>query len=400
MLGVGAITACALVTSLDDLGGGASDAQPDTPIVLDAPAGGCALSVSPSRVVLDPGDTSLDVTVSLARGTGVTGAATIAINGLPPQVTASSLTIPAASGTFSVAVLSNASLQTVAATIVASIGMVTCDTPWQLVIGSVITAMTTSGTFTVPTSTTSVIIDAWGAGGGSTPAGFNAAIQGGGGGFVEATVDVTPSESLAVTIGKGGGAGAYSSDAGQTGAGGGGYTAVARGSTYLVIAGSGGGGGFDVGGGGGGTSGESADAGGGGGTQSNGGQGGFGGKNGSSLQGGTASCGQTNKCTVVSNGGAPGGGNGATCNSAGFCSGGGGGAGFFGGGGGPAGGGGGSGFAEVKASNVTLLTASGATPPNTSSSVYTSPAGLGGNPKIASAGSDGRVVFVLPKWKK
>ncbi len=63
----------------------------------------------------------------------------------------------------------------------------------------------TFGTFTVPTSMTSVDIQAWGAGGGGGPGGANA--PGGGGGYAEGTLTVTSEQVLHVMPGEGGNAG-------------------------------------------------------------------------------------------------------------------------------------------------------------------------------------------------
>ena len=95
-----------------------------------------------------------------------------------------------------------------------------------------------SSSWAVPAGVTSVTVKAWGAGGGGG-GGYGAA--GGGGGFAQATITVTPGESLTVYVGGGGGGGTYITY-GQ-GGGGGGYSAVTRSSTYLIQAGGGGGGG-------------------------------------------------------------------------------------------------------------------------------------------------------------
>ena len=215
-------------------------------------------------------------------------------------------------------------------------------------------------TFTVPAGVTSVNVDAHGAEGGTSYLNW----PGGKGGRVQATIAVTPSELLTVTVGgmggsffavppgfpgfNGGGAGGMSLSGG-----GGGASDVRRGGTQLVVAGGGGGSGFNSvsGGDGGNTSGADgvtasaagSGGGGGGGTQSSGGAGGVAGTSGSAGSNGTAG-----------NGGAGAGPD---------LGGGGGGGGYYGGGGGggtggsgllfSGGGGGGSWYTDPAATSVT-----------------------------------------------
>ena len=90
------------------------------------------------------------------------------------------------------------------------------------------TAATT--TWAVPDGVTSITVKVWGAGGG--------------GGFVQDTISVTPGESLTVVVGSVGGAGQHDGgNADGSGGGGGGHSAFKRNGTYLLIAGGGGGGG-------------------------------------------------------------------------------------------------------------------------------------------------------------
>lgn len=59
---------------------------------------------------------------------------------------------------------------------------------------------TTSGSFTVPMTTSRLLVEMWGAGGG----GHNPGGGGGSGGYLLATVDVAPGNELTITIGSGG----------------------------------------------------------------------------------------------------------------------------------------------------------------------------------------------------
>ena len=222
-----------------------------------------------------------------------------------------------------------------------------------------------SQSFVVPAGVASLTVNAYGAQGGSGNCPTPGAVTGGKGGLVQATITVTPGETLTVYVGGEGPdavcsthptAGAFngggSSDA--DGGGGGGASDVRRAGTKLVIAGGGGGGGSNsalatLGGAGGGTTGASGGTpvggggGGGGGTPSAGGSGGaavgFGGTSSSSGSSGTGGTGGRDSDYL--NGG------------------GGGGGGYFGGGGGGfggtsgGGGGGGSSYSDPAATSVT-----------------------------------------------
>lgn len=218
-------------------------------------------------------------------------------------------------------------------------------------------------TFTVPAGVTLITVDAYGGEGGRSP--YALASRGG---RVQATITVTPGESLTATVGGAGGTsdfgpsavGAGGFNGGGNGGdqqiwgggGGGGATDVRRGSTKLVVAGGGGGGAYQPGGHGGGTTGGAcvvptdctgcgvSGGCGGGGTQTAGGSGGTAGDGGAAGTSGSAGIGGA---------GAPG-----------QESGGGGGGGYYGGGGGGSmsggnwgGGGGGSSYTEPGATNIT-----------------------------------------------
>ncbi|MEQ9607023.1 MAG: hypothetical protein RLN99_05085 [Kiloniellaceae bacterium] len=244
-------------------------------------------------------------------------------------------------------------------------------------------AFTVSGNFVVPEGVTEITVKAWGAGGGGR--GGN---SGGGGGFAQATVSVTPEETLRVEVGTGGGSGS------NLGAGGGGLAGVFRGAidlaNALLIAGSGGGAGAQgSGGAGGGTSGGAGGAGGG--TDSTSGSGSGSGTAGSALTGGAGGnllgggTGAGNAGGVLNGG--DGGGSGAEA------PGGGGGAGRYGGGGGSSrGGGGGSGL--VTGSDTTLTSGSGASVANSDDGDYPGDVGAGG----FSDGSPGQPGYVLISW--
>jgi hypothetical protein len=202
-------------------------------------------------------------------------------------------------------------------------------------------------TFTVPTGVTSLRVKLWGAGGAGASVSWAGAV-GGGGGYTEAVLTVTPGQTLTMIAGCGGTIG------NDQASGGGGRSAIRLGSTELVTAGGGGGAGYNgshPGGAGGGAYGVLPNSathgyGGGAGTPDQGGQPG-GHYNGCTVYGtgpaagtqfaGGRGNGTSNGSVAAYGGGAPGG---VSCGS------GGGGGGWYGGGGGgsTAGGGGGSGY--------------------------------------------------------
>lgn len=285
-----------------------------------------------------------------------------------------------------------------------------------------------SDTFVVPTGITSITVKMWGAGGGGGGGSTNGdGGAGGGAGFVQATLAVTPGETLNVHVGGGGGAGDFSTGTSGSssgdGGGGGGHSEVERGSTPLLIAGGGGGGGGGdnssstpggqggVGGGtNGGGGGDSSSAnGGGGGTTSAGGTGGSGtntGSSGSTQTGGSGGDGRSGQGTDGSknNGGVASGGDGGNgdANSNGYGGGGGGGSGRFGGGGGggsvtsnAGGGGGGGGSSLTSGTSVTNTSGSSELPGNDNDSDRAG-AGQGGtgggDSSSGTSGTDGRVI--------
>ncbi len=290
---------------------------------------------------------------------------------------------------------------------------------------------TSAGTsnFVVPTGITSVTIKAWGAGGGGGGGGRSSGDNGGaggGGGFTQATVAVSASQTLNVTVGSAGGAGNGSSRSGR-GGGGGGYSSVYLSGSPLAIAagGAGGGGGSEAGGvggaggAGGGTSGVAGSAdssgnshGGGQGTSGAGGGGGTGGSNsgsgGSSLTGGAGGDGRSSNGTdgSANNGGSFGsGGDGGSNDANNYYAGGGGGSGgYFGGGGGSGsqntaaagGGGGGSSFTCTSGcSSQTNTQGSGQTPGNSSDPDIGSAAAGGGGGLTRASGTAGAAGLVI-----
>lgn len=267
--------------------------------------------------------------------------------------------------------------------------------------------------FTVPAGVTSLTVKAWGAGGASNSATSTEAdrARGGPGGFVRATIAVTPGETLTIKVGTGGAFCSRDFGARAPGAGGG-RSAVMRGSTPLVIAGGGGGaGGYGAsatesfGGVGGGLTGGAGQSGttnsggaspGFGGTQSAGGAGGNPGPGipGSSLQGGSGS-----GSSIVTPGGWPNGGWASRDPERG----GGGGDGYFGGGGGGGGGtwgnggGGGSSYTAPGATNVahTQGTPGGTDAPANTDSNYLAGVALPGINGASGGGTGGAGRVVL-----
>ncbi len=285
-------------------------------------------------------------------------------------------------------------------------------------------------TFIVPSGITSITVKAWGgAGGGGAGGSAAAGGDGGAGGYVLATLPVTPGETLNLYVGGGGRAGTRNTSGG--GGGGGGYTSIYRGSTPLaIIAGGGGGGGGRStsthtggdGGAGGGTTGIAGGnaggtstlvTGGGPGTPTGGGLAGTGGRNlgtnGGSLYGGLGANGRNNSGADggLANGGLDSGGAGGSVTSTTYAAGGGGGSGLYGGGGGSgsngttitrggSGGGGGSSYTDDEATSVTNQAGSGQIPYN-SADPYRNGAATGGNggaiAGVGTAGANGLIVI-------
>jgi hypothetical protein len=232
--------------------------------------------------------------------------------------------------------------------------------------------------FTVPQECTSIVVKAYGAGGGS---GNNFGIYktGGNGGFAQATLSVSVNESLSVSVGGGG----ITAGGNFRGAGGGGYSGVFRSATPLIIAGGGGGASPNAIGGHGGGSTATAGAnsgcsgGGAGGTPSAGGNGGtaglgcYIGNNGAYRLGGDGNsacggyaCAYTPNAGGFNGGGAGGGSSWINVTIFFTYSGGGGGGGYWGGGGGSSGdanaAGGGGGSSYVTGTSTTNTNGAGA----------------------------------------
>jgi hypothetical protein len=257
-------------------------------------------------------------------------------------------------------------------------------------------------TFTVPDCVYSITVYAWGAGGAG-----GSDTRGGGGGFAQGTISVTPGQVLHVVVGGGGnyepgtntayGGGGATIGPRANGAGnggGGGYSGIFNSatlntSTALVIAAGGGGGGrgdYGNGGAGGGNIGVAGSnddnaIGGSGGTQSAGGNAGSGGS------GGVCTNGNTQPTSGTALQGGAGGSRGTLALCAGSnAGGGGGGGGFYGGGGGGtfgtnwcAGGGGGSSYTgHPTVTNGTTQAGNGQFPGGTDNIYYFAPLGAGG----------------------
>lgn len=286
---------------------------------------------------------------------------------------------------------------------------------WQLVdapdplVDSGFQAFSSHQNFTVPEGVTQITVAMVG-GGGSGPLNGTSTIAatngtGGAGGFVRATIDVTPGETLYAIVGEGGhdssdylggspggGQAATVGIGRDTGGAGGGYSAISRGASHLIIAGGGGGAGWSVTG--------SANA--------------AGGAGGNTPEDGvsTGAVGNAGLAASLISGGLGGTGVGSNGNSGssftgapGFVGlgaydgGGGGGGGWYGGGSGAAdvdgaGGGGGSSYAsDVTAVSVSYLDGAGPTPGGISEPEYQVGSGEGGGP--GQAGADG---FVYVSW--
>lgn len=250
--------------------------------------------------------------------------------------------------------------------------------------------------FVVPAGVTSVTLKLWGAGGAGgsrAPIAYMDAAPGGGGGFTEGTLSVTPGETLTIIVGGGGtqsnsggqnprtfGDGGLGWGGGQqSGGAGGGRSAIRRGSIELATAGGGGGGGSvptgNTGGAGGGSVGLD-------------GQGNTRGTGGTQTTGGSASPASGNGAQL---GAAFYGGNAGGIDGAG----GGAGGGYFGGGGGGgngnhgAGGGGGSGYTGGL-TDATTSAGSGQNPGGLSDPDRNG-AGVGGDQR--NPGTHGRIVI-------
>jgi hypothetical protein len=295
---------------------------------------------------------------------------------------------------------------------------------------------TTPGTdtFQVPAGVTSIIVKIWGAGGGGGGGGIGPTGDGDGGpgyagGYAQATLSVTPLDTLNIIIGGGGDFGRGASVLSGGGGAGGGITGLwdgvtsTRANALLIAGGGGGGGGGDnssatAGGNGGGGGadvgqtggGSGASTGGTGGTQIAGGFGGGGEANGENGEiDGTYEGGDGGQATgtqgAVGGTGTQNGGDGGDEITSGFSGGGGGGAGYYGGGGGGSsttgdagGGGGGGGSNEITGTSTTNTQATSQTPPNTGDPDYDGAYGGGGNGGTqggndGSAGEGGRMVI-------
>jgi hypothetical protein len=290
---------------------------------------------------------------------------------------------------------------------------------------------TTPGTdtYNVPAGVAQVIAKIWGAGGGGAGGGIGPTGDGDGGpgwagGFVQATLTVTPESTLNLSIGGGGDFGEGATTQSGAGGGGGGMTGIfdgvisTRGNALLIAGAGGGGGGGDNsaatqggdGGGGGGTTGDSGGAsgssvGGSGGTQSAGGAGGDctgtctdgeAGETDGTYEGGDGAYhSASGRGATGGVGGTQYGGAGEDEDTNGFAGGGGGGSGYYGGGGGSSSvsgnagaGGGGGGSSYISGTSTTNTQATGQEPPNTSDGDYVDGYGAGGNGG-AQGGNDG-----------
>ncbi len=370
----GAVSACSLLTDLGPLGGdGGADVTLDVQTMDAPPADGFLLTVSPTHLTMDPGDSD-PVTINIARGSAFTDTVNVTINGLnPPYLTGPATTaIIGASAIAQIALPQAPPNQTDPELTFVGVAMngKTSSAKLSIHVGSLLVATTTDTTVQIPSFASTVLVKAWGAGGGggiSISDGTGNLFYGGtggGGGFASGTISVTPGETLQVWVGGGGATSGY----------GGGFSSVLRGTTPLVIAGGGGGagaawqssqgnncaqGGANGNGGaaGGGDAGQTKGGAAAPGTQTAGGAAGSMATAGGPLQGGHGGK------STIGDGGAHGGGGSGGGPGCGSSGGGGGGGGWFGGGGGgystsTAGGagGGGSGYVEPSATDLLLVT--------------------------------------------
>ena len=282
-----------------------------------------------------------------------------------------------------------------------------------------------SSSFTIPVGTTKVVAKLWSGAGGGGGAGNggtenNLVATGGAGAFIQATIDVSPGDTLTVEVAQGGPGGQAATSYGAGGGSGGGLSGLKLNGSYVLISGAGAGGGGYYGGeggsgGSGGLNGENGDQNsdadqnpGTGGTTSAGGTAGTGnwvGTDGSQYQGGTGGLraggqvagGDIGGGAAVTKGSAGSGGSGA----------GGGGSGYYGGGGGAGGGslptrgaaGGGGGSSLLTGSQQLIIYSLTKLAPNQESDHYISgvaeggAGGAGGNP--GADGGNGLIVLEL-----
>jgi hypothetical protein len=424
-------TATTLVFCVGDTGSGVKDGggvdgttdalQPsDAGLDVTPPLQGFTLMVTPANVVADRGDSNIQVAVNVVRAASFSDDVMFTITS-PTELTATTPPNTGAGGTsssFTLSVPQNATLGDFSVLLAAQnpTKTFTANASLGVHIGSLVTL--TDGGFTVPSYAHAIVVKAWGAGGGGAACVGNGCTLGdaggfgGAGGYVQATVDVTPGTALAVLAGTGGGGGAYAGADPCAAGGGGGFSGVRiQNGSYLVVAGGGGGGAAyslfgTAGGAGGGTTGQdgygSATCGGGtGGTQFDGGATPSSCNNpkgqGTAFQGGA---GFVNSGTCTGTQGAPGGGPGGD-----DLGGGGGGGGYWGGGGGGenSGGGGGSGWFAGDAGK--LLTGNRWLPVQTSDpdfALCTAGAASGGSTPTAgsSAGGSGGPGCVVVRFAK
>lgn len=390
-------------------------------------ATGFALTVSPSHVTVDQGDTT-DVTITLVRGSAFDEAVDVSIQGQGGDLTTNPASLTFAGAT-------TQTFFTLKADAVAKARELTLDvigiakrstnisasTSLPVRVGSLLVATDADAIVTLPPYAKGVVIKVWAAGGGagSTAMAGGPAVNGavgGAGGFASAVfpIDAPTATPLTLVVGTGGGV----STSRAAGGGGGGYSMVSRGSDVLVVAGGGGGGGgafyyrdsftcaFNGSGG-------VGAAGGGGDAQptvsSNysatrtapGAPGGSGATGGAGRQGGNGS----GAGGAIVTGGVPGGGNGGVgvdgCDYVPTTGGGGGGGGWFGGGGGgPStvssyGGQGGGGSGMIADAGADAIVSAGG---GTTDFDYAGAAGQGGAAGAPpNVGSKGRIVVRLTK---
>src|SRR6185312_5164754 len=166
-------------------GGGDVVSPIDAP--AEPPAQGFTLSLSPTHVTADPGDTNISVTIDVNRASGFSENVSFTIASPPPHVTPTTPGDTGNAGTTSVFTLTvdaQAAKGDVSLQVEGKSASWSATATLPIHIGSLL--QVGAGTFTVPAYANAVIVKAWGAGGGGSN-GDNAN-NGGAGGYASATI--------------------------------------------------------------------------------------------------------------------------------------------------------------------------------------------------------------------
>jgi hypothetical protein len=149
----------------DSLDSSASEAGTEPDANVDP--GPFAVAIDPDRITsAENAKTSVEVTVHRSRA--ATGSIDVSVSGLPPSVTASSISIPpgASAGTLSISVTTAPASEITNLTVHAVSGAESATAPLVLVVTPNLFATTASGPaqYTVPAGHTKLEVHAWGAG--------------------------------------------------------------------------------------------------------------------------------------------------------------------------------------------------------------------------------------------